>query len=141
VPPTSLADAVVPWYARDLGAPLCLAVLLASVRLDGRPSHVAASSICQFMLGPRRLYRLRAAPRQRAWEPPDVLLLPDGSDGRFRSMRFRGPGAVVVQVTHARVRPSAFARADVSLRQVDGPPQRPIVVELRGGAVLEVRGR
>lgn len=142
VPPTSLADAVVPWYARDLGAPLCLAILLASVRLDGRPCHVAANSICRFIVGPRRLHRLGAAPRQRTWVPPDVLLVPDGSDGRFRSMRFRGPGAVLVQVTHARVRPSAFGRADVSLRPLEGaPPQSSTVVELREGAVLEVRAR
>lgn len=141
VPPTSLADGVIPWYARDLGAPLCLAILLASVRLDGRPSHVAASSICQFMLGPRRLHRMAAAPRQRSWAPSDLVLVPDGSDGRFRSMRFRGPGAVLVQVAHVRVEASAFARADVFLRQLDDSHESSTVVELRPGALLEVRAR
>jgi hypothetical protein len=141
VPPTSFVDTVIPWYVRDLAAPLCVAILLASVRLDGRPFHIAAGSICGFILGPRRLHRLAAAPRQRRWGPPDVLLVPDGSEASLRSMRFRGPGAVLVQIGHVCTRPSAFARADIALKPLEGSPKSSTVVELRAGAVLEVRAR
>jgi hypothetical protein len=141
VPPTSFADAVLPWYVRDLAAPLCVAILLAAVRLDGRPFHIAAGSISGFVLGPRRLHCLAAAPRDMRWGPPDILLVPDGSEASLRFMRFRGPGAVLVQIAHVRTRPSAFARADLALKPSKGLPRSSTVVELRAGAVLEVRAR
>ena len=140
VPPASWLVGVVPWYIRDLAAPIALSILLASVRLDGRPFHVAALSLGAFAVRPRRLHRLAAAPRPARWHPPDVLVIPDGSDARFRALRFRGPGALSVRTAHVRTEPTRFARADIVLRPLDGPA-RPTVVELRPGAVLEVRTR
>lgn len=39
------------------------------------------------------------APGDRWW-PPEVLLLPDGSDAAVRRLRYRGPGAVLVTVPY-----------------------------------------
>jgi hypothetical protein len=133
--------AVVPWYIRDLAAPIAISILLASLRLDGRPFHLAAISIVAFALGPRRLHRLVAAPKTERWEPPEILVIPDGSDASFRALRFRGPGALIVRIAHVRTAPRAFARADIVLRPLDGPLSPPTVVELQAGAVLEVRTR
>lgn len=141
VPPASWLVDLVPWYIRDLAVPIAMSILLASLRLDGRPFHLAAASIGAFALGPRRLHRLVAAPRTARWEPPDLLVIPDGSDARFRALRFRGPGALIVRVAHAPSAPRAFTRADIVLRPLDSQAPRPTVVELEAGAVLEVRTR
>jgi len=139
VPPTAWLDRLVPWYLRDIGIPVGLATLLGALRVDGRPFHLAAQSIGGYVLGPRRLSGLAAAPRPRRWQPPEVLLIPDGSDSRFRLLRFTGPGAVLVQHPHLRVEWPAHARADVTLHPLHGSASRASVVELAPGAVLEVR--
>jgi hypothetical protein len=139
VPPTAWLDDLVPWYLRDIGIPVGLATLLGALRVDGRPFHLAAQSIGGYALGPRRLSGLRAAPRTRRWHPREVLLIPDGSDSRFRLLRFRGPGAVLVQYPHLRVEWPARARADITLHPLHGSAGRASVVELAPGAVLEVR--
>jgi hypothetical protein len=139
VPPTSFPNAVIPWYVRDVAAPLCTAVVLATLRIDGRPFHIAVGSLCGFMLGARRLHSLAPASRQKRWAPADVLLIPDGSEASLRSMRFRGPGAVLVQVGHVAASRSGLARADLVLTPTEGQSDASTVVELQPGAVLEVR--
>ena len=139
VPPTAWLDPLVPWYMRDIGLPVGLATVLGALRVDGRPFHLAAQSIGGYVLGPRWLSGLCAAPSPRRWQPPEVLLIPDGSDSRFRLLRFRGPGAVLVQHPHLRVKWPALARAHITLHPLHGTAGRATVVELAPGAVLEVR--
>jgi hypothetical protein len=89
LPPTEWADSLVPWYVRDLAAPLAMAALLGAIRLEGRPFHLAAAAIVAHLLSPRRLAKLTLpAQLQHRWHPPPLLLIPDGSDARFR----RAPG-------------------------------------------------
>jgi hypothetical protein len=132
---------VIPWYVRDIAVPVGLATALGALRIDGRPFHVAAQALVSFALRSRRLHNLSAAPRTRWWIPPEILLIPDGSDARFRHIRFRGPGAVLVKRPHLRAEWSRLARADVTLHPLDGVGDGTSMVELAAGAVLEVRTR
>ncbi|HVR05029.1 MAG TPA: hypothetical protein VMS02_03235 [Solirubrobacteraceae bacterium] len=104
----------VPWYLRDLGFPGGLAALLALISLEGRPFHLAALALLRYAAGPHELAGLR--PRRRGEHllaVGELIVLPDGSDGRPRRLRYTGPGAVRIRA-HGRV------------------------VELAGGARLEV---
>jgi hypothetical protein len=92
-----------PWYVSYLGAPLAGAGLLAMLRLDGRSFHHSARAVLRFWIGPRRVSALRrCGPGARRWVPEQIVLLPDGSDGRMRRLRYRGPGAVLVACEHER---------------------------------------
>jgi hypothetical protein len=142
LPPTDWLDALIPWYARDIGLPLAAATLLGAVRLEGRPFHLAAAAMFGHALGPRRLHALApGAARGARWHPPEVLLIPDGSDSCFRRLRYRGPGAVLVHQPHLRAEWAAPARAHITLHPLAGTSRRAKVLELAAGAVLEVRGR
>jgi hypothetical protein len=125
-----------PWYVRALIVPCLGAGLLAVIRLDGRPFHIAA----------RALLGYRASPR---WLPHEILMLPDGSDARVRRLSYTGPGAALVTVEHERVTPGAGrglsalwsrrARTALTLR-ADGRgrplPQGQVVVLQRGARLL-----
>lgn len=140
IPPASWLDPFVPWYLRDVGLPLALATLLGSLRIDGRAFHHAALAGLRHALSPRRLDALRALPaRGRTWRPTAVVLIPDGSDARFRAFSYRGPGAVLVRRAHERV--DSPRRGRVTLRPIGGELRRAAVLELAAGAVLEVRPR
>jgi hypothetical protein len=140
VPPTCWLDGVIPWYLRDLAIPLAVATLFAALRIEGRPFHLAAVALIGHRLAHRRLEALVPLPRQRnRWHPPTMLCIPDGSDARFRALRYRGPGAVLVSHAHLRAEWSRPRRADVTLHPLAGASGRPIVLELAPGAVLEVR--
>ena len=107
LPPVSLAREVVPWYARDLAFPGVLSAVLAVVRVEGRPFHLAARAVLACGLGPRRIVGLthgRRSARRSAeiWWPQPLLMIPDGSDHRMRRMAYRGPGALLVAVAHER---------------------------------------
>lgn len=141
VPPTSWLDSLAPWYLRDLGIPLALAALLGSARLDGRAFHLAALAALGHLAGPRQLDRLAPSGRGRRWHPPPLLLIPDGSDARFRALRYHGPGAVLVRGAHVRREWSRPRRAHLTLHPLPGDHRRVSVLELAPGAVLEVRGR
>jgi hypothetical protein len=142
VPPTSWLDAVVPWYLRDIGLPLACAALLGALRIEGRPFHLAAAALLTHRLSCRRLVGLAPlASRGRRWSPPSLICIPDGSDACFRSLRYRGPGAVLVHHPHLRAEWSGVRRADVTLHPLAGVCARPIVLELGAEAVLEVRTR
>lgn len=142
VPPIRWLDPLLPWYLRDLGLPLVVAAGLASVRIDGRPFHLALAPALWRLLAPRRLCALTPAraPAER-WRPPALLFIPDGSDPRFRALRYRGPGVVLVRRPHVLREWGRTARADVTLHPLPGRCERATALELAAGAVLEVRPR
>lgn len=102
LPLVNFAAGPIPWYARDVALPGALAALLAVVRVDGRPFHLAARALIRLCSRPRRLVRLqpRRLPDGARWTPPPVLLIPDGSDSEIRRFRYIGPGAVRVTCLH-----------------------------------------
>jgi hypothetical protein len=84
-----------PWYLRDLVAPLAGAGVLTLIRIEGRPFHLAAAALMRYAIGPRYLSgMLPCAGPGRRWHPDELLFLPDGSDARLRRLRYTGPGAV-----------------------------------------------
>jgi hypothetical protein len=137
VPPTRWLDPLLPWYVRELGLPVAVSFVLGSLRIDGRPFHLAAGAALSQALADA--WRRAFARGPRAWRPPPVVLVPDGSDAGFRRMRYRGPGAVLVQRPHERIDGSRWRRADVALRPLAEGPLRATVIELASGATLEVR--
>lgn len=144
LPPTRWLDPLAPWYVRDIGLPIGAAWLCASIRIDGRPLHAAARSCANHFLGARTLHALRPPARgESRWVPPPILCIPDGSDARFRALRYRGPGAVLIARPHLRAewRPTP-RRVAVTLHPLPGPPAaRASVLELAAGAILEVHRR
>jgi hypothetical protein len=152
VPVLGAAVRALPWYLRDLALPGATAVLLCVIRVEGRPFHLAAQAVVRYRLGPRHLAGVRPCrPRDDRWRPDDILVLPDGSDGRMRRLRYCGPGAVMVGIEHSRIggrvtrAPARLkrlrAQADLVLtepRQAR-PMDRPHVISLLPGAQLLVR--
>jgi hypothetical protein len=122
LPLIGLVVRTMPWYLRDLALPVAMAGVLSLLRVDGRTFHLTARSLILFWAGPRRLTRLqRSTPAGRVWRPEQIVLLPDGSDGRMRRLRYRGPGAVLVTCEHERLcTPAAgighWARSGLLLR-------------------------
>lgn len=148
LPAVGTAIRALPWYARDLAAPSALAALLAALRIDGRPFHLAARAMARLAAGPRYVSGLAPAHAPgRVWAPPDLLVLPDGSDSRLRRLRFVGPGAVLVAAPHERVvwrrgvAGRMLRRPDLTLRSlgVARPGGRAQVLEVARGACLETR--
>jgi hypothetical protein len=129
---------LLPWPARQLLLPAMVAAALTIVRVDGRPCHVALRSLVTLVLGPRRLVAWRRVARGSArWRPPDLVVIPDGSEPRARRARYRGPGAVGVAIAH-ELRPRHRRR--VTLRPVADEPETPRkVVVIADGATLDVR--
>jgi len=142
IPPTAWLDPLLPWYVRDVGAPLAGALLLGAIRLDGRPFHSAAASLLAYAGGPRRMNAFTPQrDRCGCWRPPSVLLLPDGSDACFRRLRYRGPGAVLVTHPHVRSEPGLLRRADVTLHPLPTAHGGAYVIELAERGLLDVRPR
>ncbi len=85
---------LLPWYLRYLALPAASAALLTLIRIEGRAFHLAAAALLRYTFGPRHLSGMApcAGPGRR-WQPPELLILPDGSDARLRRMRYTGPGA------------------------------------------------
>jgi hypothetical protein len=122
LPGGALAVSVLPWYARDLLAPAALAALLAVVRIDGRPFHLAAQALVGYRLRSWRHVGLRRRARDRSWRPSPLLMIPDGSDAVLRRYRYVGPGALRVAASHelhvgAGVLVRAHVRAHLRLRE------------------------
>lgn len=139
-----------PWPVRCVGLPILAAALATIARIEGRPFHLAAWALMAHRVGPRRTARLGRVPAPgRRWRPAPVVLIPDGSDGRLRRLRYRGPGAVLVCCAHERADwppprwPGAGRRADITVHPGgDGRPlARPAALELAAGAVIETRTR
>ncbi|HLH15447.1 MAG TPA: hypothetical protein VKV16_11700 [Solirubrobacteraceae bacterium] len=92
-----------PWYLRDILLPAGAATALAALRLEGRPFHLAAHALVRYCVEPRTLAGGRPCRGVgRRWHPPELVLIPDGSDCRMRRLRYAGPGAVLVTVQHER---------------------------------------
>jgi hypothetical protein len=131
-----------PWYLRDLALPVASATVLCVIRIEGRPFHLAAGALLRHRTGPRHFAGVlpRDAPGAR-WQPEEILLLPDGSDGEMRRLRYTGPGAVLVTTAHERSQRrglrgfrsgSGLRTARLTLREL---PNRPV---LEQGQVLEL---
>lgn len=107
-----------PWYIRDLGLPGVTATVLGMLRLEGRTFHGAAMALVRFWVEPRHLMCLRRCePFGQRWHPQEILLMPDGSDGALRRLRYRGPGAVMVAIEHERSDKRLLGRASGLLRR------------------------
>jgi hypothetical protein len=110
VPVLALAVRALPWYLRDVALPAVGAAVLGVIRVEGRPFHLAAQALLRYRSELRTgvgahqwgAGSTSIAPGGR-WRMGDVLVLPDGSDGRLRRLRYTGPGAVLVAVAHERV--------------------------------------
>jgi hypothetical protein len=136
----------VPWYLREVAAPGAIAGLLATLRIDGRPFHVAALALLSHALHPRVTLGCGRPPSFDRWCPHELLLLPDGSEHRMRRMSYRGPGSVRVAAAHERWEPAGgmlgaiAGRPQLMLREMPGRRlARPRLIELAAGARLQVR--
>jgi len=148
VPPAAVVTGVLPWYLLYVALPGTSAALLTVIRIDGRPSHLAAQALLRYRTHPRRSAGLRgrddldAAPGARWW-PPEILMLPDGSDARLRRLRYTGPGAVLITAAHERIesRGGAWRRPRLTVRELPGrpAPARGRVIALAAGTRLRVR--
>jgi hypothetical protein len=104
LPLLGAAARVLPWYVRDLAGPVGGAAFLSAIRIDGRPFHQAAWALVSYAAGPRVVLGDRSAPGPgRRWRPGEMVLLPDGSEGRLRRLRCSGPAVVHLGVAHERV--------------------------------------
>jgi hypothetical protein len=134
----------IPWYVRFLAFPGGLAGLLTLVRIEGRPFHVAAVALVRHHVAPDQLPRVRRRARPGTiWRPPPILCVADGSGSVPRSLRYRGPGAVLVTYPHDRVEWSGGLtlrrRPNISIHPVYGHPGRAATaLELAPRAVLLV---
>jgi hypothetical protein len=139
----------VPWFLRDLVGPAGLGSLLAVLRLDGRSFDRSLHALLRCALGPRRVsVRARGARDVGSrWQPPALLMLPNGSEHRLRRLRFDGPGAAHVIARHRCGAPCTYlpkrfrrgARVVLAVpRRVDeGASGRVIVLDR--GARLRIR--
>jgi hypothetical protein len=144
--------ALAPWYLRDLLGPALAATLMALIRVEGRTFHHAARAVVLFACSRRRLTGGVRGCRLGRWYPNDVLVIPDGSESRFRPLVYTGPGAVLVQGAHERHRgprgrglPGWRARSPrptLFLRRGGGEGGSPgaQVILLAAGARLQVQG-
>ncbi len=143
---------VLPWYLGDLAIPAAIAAILTMIRVEGRPFHLAAGALVRYGTGPRRLAGVRPCRALgERWRPEEIVLLPDGSDGRMRRMRYTGPGAVLVAVEHERAGRATARRSSSlglagrrpSLTLRERPERRTLspgqVIALAPGARLLVR--
>jgi hypothetical protein len=150
LPLIDVLAAVVPWYLRDVALPIAVAALLALLRLEGRPFHLAVRALVRHRFGPKWWRSLRPAPSPAGvWRPDALLMFPDGSEGRWRAFAFEGPGAVLVAGAHdCRGRPggpfgAVLRRPHVTLRERSTreavAPRR--VIALNPGARMRIRPR
>jgi hypothetical protein len=141
--------AITPWYMRDVALPALGAALLALIRVEGRPFHLAAFALLRYRVAPRRLAgSWQASTVGAVWLPPALFMLPDGSEGRIRRLRFAGPGAALVARDHelshrspraARMRPGRkSAHGTLALRELPGARalDEPRVIVLERGTSL-----
>jgi hypothetical protein len=136
-----------PWYVRAIALPGAGATVLSAIRLEGRTFHLAALALARYRLGPRWLAGMQRCARTGGlWQPGELLVLPDGSDGRLRRLRYTGPGAVLVAIEHERggrvvergaagtARRGAGAALRIGPRRGARPLERGQVIALAAGA-------
>jgi|HubBroStandDraft_2_1064218.scaffolds.fasta_scaffold13350_2 hypothetical protein len=107
LPVLELTVRVLPWYLRDIALPGASAAVLTVIRVEGRPFHLAAQALLRHRSEARSGTgvltwgsRSRSIAPGGRWRMDEILMLPDGSDGRLRRLRYTGPGAVLVTVAH-----------------------------------------
>jgi hypothetical protein len=101
VPVVGWLVGALPWYLRYAALPGLVAAIGATVRVEGRPFHLAMRGLLLQRLRPRQLSGFVACPALGTrWRPPPIILIPDGSGARARRFRFTGPGTVVVRCAH-----------------------------------------
>ena len=124
LPLVGAAVGMLPWYLRDLALPAASATVLSVIRIEGRPFHLAAYARLRYRVGPRSFAGVRPCDAPGAcWRPEEILLLPDGSDGEMRRLRYTGPGAVLVTTAHERSeRRGALGPATLTLRELPDQP-------------------
>lgn len=138
-----------PWYLRELALPGAGSALLTVVRIEGRPSHLAAFALFGHLISPRHVHGSgRPAAAHLSWRPSELLLLPDGSEARMRRLAYTGPGAALVCVPHRRLEwrdgplCRLLRRPQLALAPLPGPPlDRAQVIELAEGVRLRVGAR
>jgi hypothetical protein len=144
LPLVGAAVGMLPWYLRDLALPAASATLLSVIRIEGRPFHLAAYALPRYRAGPRSFAGVRPCdPPGACWRPEEILLLPDGSDGEMRRLRYTGPGAVLVTTAHERSEHrGALGPATLTLRELpDHPaPLQGQVLKLARNVQLRVGG-
>jgi len=135
LPLLEIVAKVPPWYLGDLAVPAASAALLTMIRVEGRPFHLAALALTRYGTGPRRLAGTRRCmdPAGR-WYPDEIVVLPDGSDGRMRRLLYTGPGAVRVGVQHERTE-GAAKRGLSSLARLRRGPELTLSGLADGGAL------
>lgn len=144
VPGVGAIVRALPWYMRELALPGMLAALFTMLRIDGRRFHVAALSLLSHAIQPRHLLGHGSALPSRSWHPPDLLVLPDGSEARMRRMSYRGPGAVLVARPHRRCEWAdgplrrASRRPQIALVELPGRLSRPQVIVLDADVRMQV---
>jgi len=151
LPGLALLAATLPWYLCYLVLPGLAAAVLGSLRVEGRPFHQAARALIRHRSSARRLSGIqRCSSVGRTWHPPDLLMLPDGSDATTRALRYRGPGAALISIEHERggraleagrrgwARRGIGAQLHIRARDNAAPLARAAVVSLAPGATLRV---
>ncbi|HZL48330.1 MAG TPA: hypothetical protein VFC30_04870 [Solirubrobacteraceae bacterium] len=142
-----VGDAVeaLPWYLRDLALPVASATVLSVIRIEGRPFHLAAYALLRYRVGARHLAGVRPCGALGAcWHPEEILMLPDGSDGRMRRLRYTGPGAVLVATAHERIESRGpLGGARLTLRELpeERAPTQGQVIALARSVRMRVGGR
>src|SRR5262249_19098516 len=128
-----------PWFVADVVAPAGLAAGLTVLRIDGRTFHQTAWALLSLGLASRRTVALGVRPPVRSrWRPPDLVLVPDGSEPVPRRFRYRGPGAVLVMVAHRTTGGSTrVGGRRAAMRLLPREPVR----RLRRGRVIAVERR
>jgi hypothetical protein len=137
------AVGVLPWYLRDLALPVAGATVLSVIRIEGRPFHLAAYALLRFGVGPRLFSGVRPCDaRGVRWRPQEILMLPDGSDGEMRRLRYSGPGAVLVTTAHERVESRGpCGRVRLTLRELpERAPAQGQVIALPRNIHMRVGG-
>jgi hypothetical protein len=148
LPLVGAAIGALPWYLRDLALPVASATVLSVIRIEGRPFHLAAYALLRYRARSRRLAGVRpcGGPGE-CWRPEEILLLPDGSDGEMRRLRYTGPGAVLITTAHERVERGGARRSrlggarSLTVRELPGGGalSSARVIALAPGARLDVR--
>jgi hypothetical protein len=145
LPLVGAAIGALPWYLRDLALPVASATVLSVIRIEGRPFHLAAYALLRYRVGSRRFAGVRpcGGPGE-CWCPEEILLLPDGSDGAMRRLRYTGPGAVLITTAHERVDRGAGwlgSAGSLIVRELPGAGALSSgqVIALAPGARLDVR--
>jgi hypothetical protein len=143
LPLVGAAIGALPWYLRDLALPVASATVLSVIRIEGRPFHLAAYALLRYRVGSRWLAGMRPCGATDArWRPEEILMLPDGSDGEMRRLRYTGPGAVLIATAHERIeRRGPLGGTRLTLRELpeERAPAQAQVIALTRSIRLRVR--